>query len=204
MYIYHKEVIQHAQSLFSVLFWKEVWCGMNIRDAYRYPKENIGFISEDLMDMFVLDDNTLENETQYGLNAANQKIGIGIEVNIATFPGVLTGIITDASNHRPISNAYISMNNTMASTCSYENGCFHLKVEPANNIELSILANGYERSITELSIKEGEDKSISVSLIPSASSIKYDIKCNSNASILQPDEDVKSASCFISSLYSLH
>jgi len=191
---------RNSCSLFSVLFWKEVWCGVNIRDAFRYPKENMGIISEDLMDMFVLEDNSIEDESLYVLNAVNQKIGIGIEVNIATFPGVLTGIITDVSNHRPISNAYISTN-TKASTYSYENGYFHLKIEPANNIELSILANGYESSITKLSIKEGEDKSISVSLNPSSSPIKYDLKSNSNISLFRPDDDVKAANCFISSLY---
>jgi len=184
--------------LFSTLFWNEIWSGLEIDDAFRESKENIMMLSDNYKDAFSFEDNTFNNSGNEIKHISNN-IGLGIQFNTATFPGSLDVIITNESNQLPISNAFISFNPQL-SGCSSENGRFHTIIEPSKNIEVIVLANGYERHSTNFSIEEGEYKTLSIDLTPSKSYVNYSAvcdKCNNKPSTYNPKDDIKNASCFI-------
>ena len=184
--------------LFSVLFWNSIWSGLEINDAFINSKENMMMISDSYKDAFSIA-NKIFNKAGNEVNKMSNNIGLGIQLNSATFPASLNINITNKSNQLPISNAFIS-SNSLLSGCSSKNGRLHSIIEPSKNIEIIVLANGYERYYTEISIEEGEYKTISIALTTSESYINYSVACNkdtSQSSHYDPTEDVKKTSCFI-------
>lgn len=190
--------------LFSTLFWNAIWSGLEINDAFRESQENMMMISSNYKNAFSLVDNRITIVDNNKRKSNN--IGLGIQFNTATFPGSLDVVITNESNLSPISNAFISFN-SLISGCSTENGRYHTIIEPSKNIEVTVLANGYERHYTTISIEEGEYKTLSIALTPSESYVNYSVvcaECNNRPLTYNSKDDVKTVSCFIDIVYRVY
>ncbi|KPA09557.1 NHL repeat containing [Candidatus Magnetomorum sp. HK-1] len=175
--------------LFSIFFWKSIWSGMNVRESFRHSQRMLTYCSADLTNspQLIQKDNL------------NHTIGVGYKINIAVLPSIISGILTDKSTQSPISNAYISTN-ISKSSCSIDKGYYRIIVEPSNNLQLNIIANGYEPYNKQLSINEGQRKKFDIQLIPSENYINYQFECSPNVINNMKknlDDDIKDANCFI-------
>lgn len=185
----------NASRIFTRLFWREIWHGTNVRNAFYTARNTIAECNPHLSNTIQIDDNGngIGNEQIDGLRSSDHKIGIGIMADIGDLPGTIYGYIKDYDGN-PIENATISTN-LMAIKKSSENGFYYLMHEACQNL-LVTASTDSETKTEMISIKENEEKELSFELKGNGNNDDDDDNDNQYAI----NDDIKNASCFVSVL----